>query len=167
MNFVLKEYIAKDGKIILYTGTPNFYKLEILSAGVGDIWHSSFEQGYKNAFPEIAYQTATFFWFVRDFDNLKQCISWRINPFQFAIRKSVWETLGGFDSQYNNPKMQAFDFGFNALRFLGAVPLYVHGLFEVRENNNTPITAKDRHTFFRQSVAILTYHGLVIRVTLS
>ena len=80
MSLELKEYQAKNGEVILYNGTPDFSKLEELSNGVGDIWHSSFEQGYKNAFPELVYQTATFFWYVRDFDNLDVCISWRVNP---------------------------------------------------------------------------------------
>lgn len=57
----LKEYKTNSDEIILYNGNPDFEKLEVLARGVGDIWHSSFEQGYKNAFPELVYQTATFF----------------------------------------------------------------------------------------------------------
>ena len=92
----LKEYKTNSGEFILYAGNPNFDKLEELSQGAGDIWHSSFEQGYKNAFPELVYQTATFFWYLNDFDNLNECVSWRINPNAFAVRKSVWETVNAF-----------------------------------------------------------------------
>ena len=63
--FTFKEHLTNKGEIILYTGTPNLAMLEEISNGVGDIWHSSFEQGYKNAFPELVYQTATFFWFIK------------------------------------------------------------------------------------------------------
>ena len=84
-----KEFVTVKGEIILYTGSPNLDILEILAQGPGDIWHSSFEQGYKNAFPELMYQTAVFFWYLNDFDGLDQCVSWRINPNAFVIRKSV------------------------------------------------------------------------------
>lgn len=57
----LKEYTTASGEILLYAGLPDFQQLEVLSTGAGDIWHSSFEQGYKNAFPELVYQTAVFF----------------------------------------------------------------------------------------------------------
>lgn len=144
----LKEYTTQQGEIILYNGNPDFTKLEALSSEFGDIWHSSFEQGLKNAFMELAYQTATFFWFIKDFDNLDQCVSWRINPNHFAVRKSVWETLNGFDLEYKNTYLQAFDFGYNALRFQGAVPLYCKGLFVSEEKESTHITAKDRYAFF-------------------
>ena len=152
--FTFKEHLTHNGEIILYTGTPNLAMLEEISNGVGDIWHSSFEQGYKNAFPELVYQTATFFWFVKDFETLDQCISWRINPYQFAIRKSVWEALGGFDNDFKNPQMQAFDLGYNALRFRGVVPLYIKGLFAVQETFKEPITTKDRYVFFRKNFKI-------------
>ena len=92
INF--KEFVAKSGEIILYNGNPDFQKLEELSLGYGDIWHSSFEQGFKNAFPEVVYQTI--FWYVVDFENLDECVSWIINPNQCAVRKSVWEALNGF-----------------------------------------------------------------------
>lgn len=68
---------------------------------------------------------------MNDFDNLKECVSWRINPNQFAVRKSVWETLNGFDYEYENPQMQALDFGYNAVRNSGAISLYIEGLFFV------------------------------------
>jgi glycosyltransferase involved in cell wall biosynthesis len=144
----LNEYVTASGEIILYNGNPNFEKLEDLSNGVGDIWHSSFEQGFKNAFPEIVYQTATFFWYVKDLDNLDLCMSWRINPFAFAVRKSVWETLNGFDKEYENPIIQAFDFGFNTVRNYGGVVLYAKGLYENEDIQKIAITRRDRYAFY-------------------
>ncbi len=145
MSLQLKEYKTTQGEIILYNGTPNFEKLEVLSQSFGDIWHSSFEQGYKNAFPEIVYQTITFY--TRDFDNLNECVSWRINPNQFAVRKSVWMTLNGFDNDFSNKQMQAIDFGYRAIHF-GAVPIYVKGLFESNGQETIAIPPKDRYAFF-------------------
>lgn len=147
-NIEMKEFVTKSGEIILYNGIPNFEKLELLAKGPGDIWHSSFEQGYKNAFPELVYQTAVFFWYLNDFDNLDECVSWRINPNHFAVRKTVWLTLNGFDAEYTNPQMQAFDFGYNALRISGAIPLYCKGLFDVNVKEEISLTIKDRYTFF-------------------
>lgn len=151
MNLTLKEYTADNGDVLLYNGQPDFDRLNALAKGPGDIWHSSFDQGYKNAFPELVYQTATFFWYIRDFDNLDQCVSWRVNPNHFAVRKTVWETLKGFDPEYVNPQMQAFDFGYNALRVSGAVPLYVKGLFGPAEMEKIAISTKDRYVFFRKN----------------
>ena len=144
----LKEYKTNSDEIILYNGSPDFEKLEVLARGVGDIWHSSFEQGYKNAFPELVYQTATFFWYLNDFDNLKECVSWRINPNLFAVRKSVWEMLNGFDYEYENPQMQALDFGYNAVRNSGAISLYIEGLFFCDVIEKINVSARDRYAFF-------------------
>ncbi len=151
MSAELKEYFTKKGETILYCGNPDFDKLEALSNGPGDIWHSSFEQGFKNAFPEIAYQTSVIFWYVDDFDGLDECISWRLNPDMFAVRKQVWETIGGFDTDFENPQIQALDFGFQALRFYGAVTLYAKGLFSSDEAQQVKISAKDRYVFFRKN----------------
>jgi hypothetical protein len=70
-------YTNTQGEAIYYTGNPDLDKLEALSLGTGDLWHSSFEQGYKNAFPEIVYFAVVFFWYVNDFDDLDECVSWR------------------------------------------------------------------------------------------
>lgn len=144
----LDEYKTNSGEIILYVGQPNFEKLEQLALGTGDIWHSSFEQGYKNVFPELVYQTATFFWYLNDFEELEQCVSWRVNPNAFAVRKTVWDTLNGYDTEYKNPQMQALDFGYNAVRNSGAVALYVKDLFATSEIEKINITTRDRYTFF-------------------
>ncbi len=144
----LQEYTTPQGEVLLYTGTPNLNQLDKLALGHGDIWHSSFEQGFKNAFPEIVYQVFIFFWYVNDFDHVTNCVSWRINPKHFVVRKKVWEVLGGFDADFSNPVMAAFDFGFNALRNQGAIPMYVKGLFEVTEKETISISTLDRYTFF-------------------
>ncbi|WP_298391992.1 glycosyltransferase family 2 protein [Flavobacterium sp.] len=151
MNF--KEHINQKGEVILYLGTPNLEQLEALSHGYGDIWHSSFEQGYKNAFQDIVYQTFVFFWYINDFD-LDQGVSWRINPNLFAVRKSVWELLAGFDKEYKNPQLAALDFGFNALRNQGAIPLYVKGLYTDTVKVPVVISTKDRYVFYRKNFKI-------------
>ena len=151
MALILKEYTTQNGEVILYHGMPNLEKLEELSNGLGDIWHSSFEQGYKNAFSDIVYQTSIFFWYVNDFDNLDECVSWRLNPNHFAVRKSVWDQLGGFDYEYNNLILSAFDFAFNAISNCGAISLYVKSLFDVAEKENITISVKDRYVFYRKN----------------
>jgi glycosyltransferase involved in cell wall biosynthesis len=147
MNLDLKEHLSRKGDILLYSGNPNLALLEEMGDGPGDIWHSSFEQGFKNAFPEQAYQSSIFFWYVRDFDNLEQCVSWRINPENFAVRKNVWEAMGGFDPAYEGRVMQALHFGYNAL-FSGAIPMYIKGLFTDTHSKKINISAKDRYAFF-------------------
>ncbi|AWA29788.1 family 2 glycosyl transferase [Flavobacterium magnum] len=147
----LKQYITKKGEVLLYNGTPDLAQLEILADGPGDIWHSSFEQGYKNAFPELVYQTAIFFWYINDFDGLDECVSWRVNPNAFAVRQSVWEILGGFDPDFESVQAGALDFGFRAIRFYGGVPLYVKGLFSEQVRESATLSRTDRHVFFRKN----------------
>lgn len=154
MSLDFKEYLTKSKEIILYVGNPNLEKLEELAKGFGDIWHSSFEQGYKNAFLELVYQTAVFFWYLNDFDNVDECISWRINPNHFAVRKSVWEQLGGFDGDYKNKQLQALDFGFNALRYSGAIPMYSKGLYSITNTERITIKTKDRYVFYIKNFKI-------------
>lgn len=144
----LAPYTTRFGQILLYIGQPDFEKLEILAMGAGDIWHSSFEQGYKNVFPELVYQTATFFWYLNDFEGLDESVSWRINPKAFAVRKSVWDALNGFDTDYENPQMQALDFGYNAVRNSGAVSLYIKKLFLEEKIDEVQLSARDRYVFF-------------------
>lgn len=144
---ILQEYKASNGEIILYNGNPDLSKLDELASGYGDVWHSSFEQGYKNAFMDLMHQSSVLFWYINDFD-LDMGVSWRINPNHFAIRKTAWDELGGFDTDYQNIQMQALDFGYNALRTQGVVPLYVKGLFLSTEKDKISISAKDRYTFY-------------------
>lgn len=148
MSMVFKTYTTQSNEIILYIGSPSLEKLEELSSGPGDIWHSSFNQGYKNAFPEIVYQTIVFSWYVNDFDHLDECVSWRLNPNHFAIRKSVWEQLGGFDLDYENKQLQALDFAYNALRNCGAIPLYVKDLYAIAEKEKIQISTRERYIFY-------------------
>ena len=149
-----KEFTTKSGEIILYKGSPNLALLEDLSLGYGDIWHSSFEQGYKNAFMDIIYQTVVFFWYVNDFDGLDKAVSWRLNPNLFAVRKSVWDDLGGFDNDYENPQIQALDFAFNALSNSGVIPLYVKDLYQEPKIEKITISTKDCYIFYIKNFKI-------------
>mgnify|MGYP001627764168 CR=1 FL=1 len=161
LNF--NEFINSKGEVILYMGSPNLNLLEKLSLEEGDIWHSSFEEGYKNAFPEIVYQTAVFFWYVYDFDQLDKCVSWRLSPRNFAIRKKVWDELNGFDKDFKSPTMQALDFAYNALRNSGAVPLYVKNLYRVTKNAEVKISVLDRYTFYRKNFKIAHSYYMLFR----
>lgn len=158
-----KTYITSRGEELLYTGTPNINLLDELAAGLGDIWHSSFEQGYKNAFPEIVYQTAVFFWYGNDFDNLDECVSWRLNPNNFVVRKSIWEALNGFDTDFENLQMQALDFAYNALRNNGAIPLYIKGLYSSEEKENVEISKKDRYVFYKKNFKLSHSYYMLFR----
>lgn len=161
-KFQLKEYTNNEGEVILYSGTPNLSKLEELSHGLGDIWHSSFDQGYKNAFPEIIYQSAVFFWYGFDFDNLDESASWRLNPKSFAVRERVWKELHGFDQDFEGLDMQALDFAHNALRHYGAVPLYVKGLFDTSDDK-PEISIKDRYIFFIKNFTVHQSYYMLLR----
>jgi glycosyltransferase involved in cell wall biosynthesis len=147
----LKEYTTRSGEKILYNGNPDLEKLDGLSTGYGDIWHSALQQGYRNAFPELAYQTGVFFWYINDFDGLDQCVSWRINPHAFAIRKSAWELLGGFDPDYDDIRVAALQLGCNALRYQGVVPLFVKDLFAGYPVEDVSVSVRDRYVFFRKN----------------
>lgn len=142
-----KEYITNTGETLLYTGNPDLTLLDALSLGEGDLWHSSLDQGYKNVFPEIVYQTVVYFWYANDFDDLDKSVSWRINPNAFVIRKQAWDTFGGFDLDYDSICMSALDFGFNTLRYQGSIPLYIKGLFNKIDEEVT-ISTNDIYTFY-------------------
>lgn len=152
MNWQFNEHINSKGEIILYCGQPNLEIVEEASLGYGDIWHSSLDQGYKNAFSEIIYQTPTF-WYINDFENLKSCVNWRINPNFFAVRKSVWETIGTFETDYVSNQMMALDYGYNGLCYKGIIPLYVKNLF-ANETENFKIPLIDKYGFFVKNFKI-------------
>lgn len=145
----LKQYTTKTGEQLLYCGNPNVEKLEELASGAGDLWHSSLDQGFTNAFEAIIYQTAVYWWYLNDFETSEQRVSWRVNAANFVVRKSVWENLNGFDTMYDSATMKGIDFGFNLLRNQAGIPLYVKGLFE-SENNVIEISKNDRYLFYRK-----------------
>lgn len=149
-----KEFVNSNQEVIYYTGSPNLALLEELSLGHGDLWHSSFEQGYKNAFPDIVYFTAVFFWYVKDFDNINEGVSWRVNPNAFAIRKNVWDQLNGFDCDFKNISLAALDFGYNLLKNNGGIPLYVKGLYPIERYESLHFTSYDIQLFFRKNFKI-------------
>ncbi|WP_457618359.1 glycosyltransferase family 2 protein [Lutibacter sp.] len=145
-----KEYTTKSGEVLIYFGNPDKSKLDNLDLGVGDLWHSSLDQGFKNSFEEIIYQTAVYWWYLNDFDDLDECISWRVNPNEFVVRKNVWENnLKGFDNNYKGNFIKGIDIGFNLLRNLGGIPLYVKGLFKPLENI-VEVSRLDRYIFYRK-----------------
>ena len=147
----LKEYSTKSGEILVYSGNPDLSKLDDLVKGSGDLWHSSLDQGFVNAFGDIIYQTAIYWWFLNDFENCDQSISWRVNSDEFVVRKRVWEALGGFDGIYETKTMKGIDLGYNLLRNLGGIPLYVKGLFD-SEPKEVSISNNDRYLFYRKHV---------------
>ncbi len=144
----LTKYVAPCGEEVLYTGSPDLSMVDQLVKGPGDLWHSSFEQGFKNCFQDLKYQTAVYWWFLNDFDELEQCISWRINNKAFVIRKAVWDILDGFDSHFDSQLMSGLDFGYNLLRNNGGIPMYCKGLFKEISKNHIVISRKDRYYFF-------------------
>ena len=150
MKTHLKLYITSQGEELLYCGSPSLDMLDELAQGPADLWHSSFEQGLKNAFPEIIYQTAVHWWYLNDFENIDTAVSWRINPYAFVVRKSVWDALGGFDDIYESDLMKAFAFGTNLLRNQGGVPLYAKGLFVNEVSVDNTIPKLDRYLYFRK-----------------
>jgi glycosyltransferase involved in cell wall biosynthesis len=145
----MKAYKTRTGEVLLYNGSPNLNLLDDLAEGYGDCWHSSFEQGYKNAFQELAYQTYTAWWYINDFDNLNECVSWRINPHAFVIREKVWKLLGGFCADYCSDEMKGLAFGFDLI-WNGGIPLYVKGLFTEKEKHLNKIPVKDHYIFFKK-----------------
>jgi len=147
-NIPFQEYTAPSGEILLYTGTLNFTRLDALAKGCGDAWHSSLDQGFAIAFPELIYQTATYFWHLNAIKEFDTSVNWRINPYQFAIRKSVWELVQETAHCYDNPCMAAFDVGFNMVRYQGGTVLYCKDLYTDKSNHFRKITAKDRYAFF-------------------
>jgi len=150
----MKEYTTASGELLLYQGNPDFTRLDELANGAGDIWHSALDQGYRDAFPELVYQTAVFWWYINDFKNEARSISWRINPEAFVVRKTVWDSIGGFDADYSSKLLQALEFGYQCLRNGGAIPLYIKGLFEGNSNPVSLISATDRYMFFRKNFKI-------------
>lgn len=161
-----KTYINSKGEEILYTGNPNLEILENLSQGAGDIWHSSFNQGYFNFFEEIIYFTATFNFCSHDFPNLKQCVSWRVNPNAFAVRKSVWERLDNWDEDFQTDDMKAVQFGFNAVQNQGAISLFNESLYVDIDTSKKMVNVNDLFLFYkknfkkRHSVYLLIRKGL-------
>jgi glycosyltransferase involved in cell wall biosynthesis len=149
----LKEFTTLNGEVLLYAGNPVFSKLDELANGPGDVWHSSLDQGFTNAFEDIIYQTAIYWWYLNDFENLDTSISWRINENSFVVRKSVWDLMGGFDSQFTSPYMKGIEFGYHLLRSKAGITLHIKGLFEP-SNTSVKISKNDRYLFYRKHFKI-------------
>jgi glycosyltransferase involved in cell wall biosynthesis len=145
----INSYTTKNGHNLVFAGFPDFDLLEKLVLGPGDCWHSSFEQGYKNALSDVVYQSNVSWWYVKDFDNLDECVSWRMNSFAFVMRKEIWDHFGGFDSNYESDIMKGLALGFDLIRG-GGVVLYVKNLFISSEISFKPFSTKDLFVFFRK-----------------
>ena len=147
----LKEYKTSNGEILLYKGNPDLSMLDELVKGPGDIWHSGLDQGLRDAFPEIIYQTSIFWFYLNDFKDLDKCVSWRIHPEAFVIRSSLWERLGGFEEVYDSKYLQAFSIGINLLKNNAGIPIYIKGLFKKQQIDRITISALDRYLFFKKN----------------
>jgi glycosyltransferase involved in cell wall biosynthesis len=158
----LKSYTTKDGHELLYNGSPELNTLDSLASGPGDCWHSSFEQGYKNALSEIVYQSHVAWWYVNDFNDLDECVSWRINPNAFVIRKSLWDLFGGFDADFETLDMKGLSFGFDLIRN-GGIPIYVKGLFTKNQIQFKSYSTEDLFKFFRKKFKKEHVNYLLIR----
>ena len=143
----LKEYLASNGDLLLYTGDPDLSRLNGLARGPGDLWHSSLDRGYCNAFHEIVYQTHIAWWYVEDFQGVDSCVNWRVDPSGFVVRKRVWEHFGGFNPSYRSTTMAAFSMGYNMIKY-GAVPMYCKGLFPEIVGHVHTISISDKFQFF-------------------
>ena len=143
----LTEYKTKSGEILLFVGQPDESMLDDLADGPGDLWHSSLDRGYYNAFHEIVYQTHIAWWYVEDFTGVDSCINWRVDPTGFVVRKQVWEHFGGFSESFSSASMTALAFGYDMIRN-GAVPMYQKGLYPKDESNNYHIPVSDKFQFF-------------------
>ncbi|TBV25514.1 family 2 glycosyl transferase [Meridianimaribacter sp. CL38] len=142
-----KIYTTSSNETLLYVGTPNFELLDALAAGPGDLWHSSMQQGFKNCFPELVYQTSAYWCFLNDFETDYLSVNWRVNVEAFVIRASVWEQIEGVDSNYSHPLMKGLDLGFGLIRTYFGIPLFVKGLFEP-QTQEIKIPTVDRYYFF-------------------
>ncbi len=145
----MKSYTAKNGETLLYAGNPNLDMLDDLASGPGDIWHSGLDQGLANAFPQLKYQAATFWWYINDFPGNESVISWRMSPDDFVVREHVWKNSQGLDKSYENSSFSGMDFGYRMLRYAGAVVLHIQGLFPSK-NLNAEIGQRDTFYFFKK-----------------
>lgn len=143
----MKSYKTPSGIELLYCGKPDLTMLDNLANGAGDVWHSGIDHGLANAFPELKYQTATFWWYINDFKGNKQSISWRMPFDAFVIRKSVWEQTHGLDLGYESNLMSGLDFGYRLLRYAGAVIINVSGLFQYITYSST-LQQNDIYRFY-------------------
>jgi glycosyltransferase involved in cell wall biosynthesis len=160
----MKEFQTSRGEKLLYTGKPNLQMLEELAAGPGDLWHSGMQSGLQDAFQDLKYQAATFWWYINDFPNNQIAISWRVPHKAFVIRKTVWEQTTGLDLSYDNQLMAGLDFGYRLLRYAGAVVLHVQDLFG-ETNYDLTISTVDRYRFYLKFFKIDHSMYMIYRAT--
>lgn len=124
-----QQYRCNNGEILLYSGEPDIAMLEELEAGPGDVWHSSLDQGYCSAFPDVVYYATAIWWYLHDFKDVERCISWRVPSSHMVVRERVWDASAGLDYRFESAVMQDLDFGYRMLWHKRVVPMYVRGLF--------------------------------------
>ncbi len=145
----MKSHTTSSGKVLLYKGNPDLGKLDELADGPGDIWHSGLDQGLADAFPELKYQAATFWWYINDFSGNDQVISWRMSPDDFVVREHVWKRSHGLDTNYKSHAFVGMDFAYRMLRYAGATVLHVSGLFDSKKLDPS-IGKDDTYYFFKK-----------------
>ncbi|BAO55750.1 glycosyltransferase family 2 protein [Nonlabens marinus] len=143
----MKEFKTTQGEVLLYIGAPDFKMLEALAAGPGDVWHSGLQSGLMDAFQEIKFQVATFWWYINDFPSNDIVISWRMPHDAFVVRKTVWEQTIGLDHNYEDAFMSGLDFAYRMLRYAGATVLNVARLFPV-DDKRFSVSREDRFRFY-------------------
>lgn len=158
----LSLYLTSNGHRIRYAGKPDFALLDKLAEGEGHLWHSSLDQGFKNLFQELSYQTYTVWWYINDFDGLDKCPSWRVNTAAFAIREEVWLLLKGFDTTFSTNVMQGLSLGFDLLR-AGGVPLYIKDLFPAESKLERKIPIMEQYIFYRKKFRSVHLLYMVLR----
>ncbi|MGB3591723.1 MAG: glycosyltransferase [Nonlabens sp.] len=157
----MKKFTSSTGKVLLYKGTPDQSRLEELADGPGDIWHSGLDQGLTHAFQDLKYQAAVFWWYINDFPNCDQSISWRMPHDEFVVREEIWNLSGKLDQNYIEELMQGLDYGYRMLRYAGAVVLHVKGLFASKnhqlEGNDHDLIYFYKKFFKKEHLLFMSY----------
>lgn len=139
---------AEDSGILVF-GNHEPLCNPIMKHGAGDLWHSGLLRGTAGLLSELKYWSPVYWFFLNDADSTKRCVSWRVDACAFAIRLSVWQALGGFDSAYDSDEMRGLDLGYRLLSS-GGIPLHVPELFPHRSSSMQSIPREDVYLFFHR-----------------
>lgn len=131
----------------LVCGRPDPEILACSLDGPGDFWHSGLLRATAALLPELKYWTPCGWWYLNDADPAISSVSWRADAGAFAVRRSAWECLDGFDRAFWSDAARGLDFGFRLLRS-GGVPLHVPGLYPAAEEPGPPLPREDVYLFF-------------------
>lgn len=147
-TLTFREHRCSNGEILLYTGEPDVSLFEEITTGPGDVWHSSLDQGYRDAFPDVVYYATAHWWYVHDYADVNRCVSWRVSCSHMVIRKKVWDATGGLDMRYESAVMRDVDFGYRVLWYCRAVPMYYRGLFSPEVALDARYNDWERYLFY-------------------